>query len=275
MAISEGAGLSRIQGPLRTERDQFIYRSYIALGQYDPVISEVRDDMATPLQACRLLAMYLGKPENKDIVLTTLEVFLQDPESGNNPTLGVIAATIYLHEGELKKACQAVHQGVTLEQLIMLVQIYLRLGRPDLAMEQARQMGRVDEDASLTQLALAWTYLATGGSRMSEAAYIFEELMDKFSPSVMLLNGAACAKMKMGQYEAAESHLVDAASKNQNDADTLVNLIACYQHLDKPEDFTNRYINQLKMIAPTHPYVQSLATVEGAFQRVAESYAVA
>ncbi|CAM9612101.1 unnamed protein product, partial [Heterosigma akashiwo] len=53
-----------------------------------------------------------------------------------------------------------------------------------------------------------------------------------------------------------------------------VNLIACYQHLDKPADFTQRFVNQLKSVAPNHPYVQSLATVEGAFERVAANYSL-
>jgi len=34
-----------------------------------------------------------------------------------------------------------------------------------------------------------------------------------------------------------------------------------------------RYINQLKAVAPRHPLVQQLATVEGAFTRVSASYA--
>jgi len=275
MALSEGSGLSRLSGNLKAEKDVFMYRSYIALGQYDVVLNEVRDDMSPALQACRLLAMYLGQPDSKEIVLITLADWLQDQTNGNDATLRVIAATVYLHEGDLRKACRAVIQGSTLQQALVLVQIYIRLGRPDMATDQAKKMQRADEDAPLTQLALAWSHLATGGSRASEAAYIFEELMAKFAASPLLLAGAAAARMAMGQWDTAETHLVQAASKNQNDPDTLVNLIACYQHLDKPEEFRNRYINQLKATAPTHPYVLSLTTVEGAFERVAANYALA
>mmetsp|Transcript_5985 Transcript_5985/g.9687 ORF Transcript_5985/g.9687 Transcript_5985/m.9687 type:complete len:296 (+) Transcript_5985:81-968(+) len=275
MALSEGAGLGRLPNQqLKVERDEFLYRSYIALGQYSVVLSEVKDNAPPQLQACRLLATYLSQPESKEIVLMTLSEWLQDAGSMNNPTVQVAAATVYLHEGDLKKALQAVHQGVTLEQLALQVQVYLRLGRADLAGEAARGMARADEDAALAQLAAAWCHAAAGGERAGEAALVFEELMDKFAPSPLLLNGAAAARARLGQWQAAEHHLVQALSKSQNDPDTLVNLIACYQHLDKPADFTQRYVNQLKSVAPNHPYVQSLATVEGAFERVAANYSL-
>lgn len=66
-----------------------------------------------------------------------------------------------------------------------------------------------------------------------------------------------------------------AISKSQNDADTLVNLICCCRHLDKPASFVDRYINQLKTSHPQHPYVQALANAETAFDRVAATFAVA
>ncbi|CAN0038754.1 unnamed protein product, partial [Ectocarpus sp. 4 AP-2014] len=55
----------------------------------------------------------------------------------------------------------------------------------------------------------------------------------------------------------------------------LVNLICVCRHLDKPASFVDRYINQLKTAHPQHPYVQSLANAESAFDRVAATFAVA
>lgn len=43
LAIAEGSGLGRLPEKLRVERDEFIYRSYIALGQYSIVLGEVRE----------------------------------------------------------------------------------------------------------------------------------------------------------------------------------------------------------------------------------------
>lgn len=47
------------------ERDCLVYRSYIAQGSYQLVISEIDNSAPTPLQAVKLLALYLSSPENK------------------------------------------------------------------------------------------------------------------------------------------------------------------------------------------------------------------
>ncbi|CAN0459172.1 unnamed protein product, partial [Hapterophycus canaliculatus] len=45
---------------------------------------------------------------------------------------------------------------------------------------QVRVLQQADEDATLTQLVIAWVHLAQGGKRYQEAAYIFDELIDKY-----------------------------------------------------------------------------------------------
>ncbi|KAF3548704.1 hypothetical protein DY000_02001848 [Brassica cretica] len=55
------------------ERDCLVFRSYIALGSYQLVISEIDEAAATPLQAVKLLAMYLSSPDNKIMDIIELE----------------------------------------------------------------------------------------------------------------------------------------------------------------------------------------------------------
>jgi coatomer protein complex subunit epsilon len=55
------------------ERDCLVYRSYIALGSFQLVISEIDSSAATPLQAVKLLALYLSSPDNKVLFFSSSE----------------------------------------------------------------------------------------------------------------------------------------------------------------------------------------------------------
>ena len=51
------------------------------------------------------------------------------------------------------------------------------MDRPDLATKQVRLMQQADEDATLTQLALAWTYLASGGKKLQVCGHSFSKIV--------------------------------------------------------------------------------------------------
>ena len=55
--------------------------------------------------------------------------------------------------------------------------------------------------------------LQGGGTKAQEAAYIYEELIDKYGSSATLLNGLAVSKMQQGLHEEAETHLHEALTK--------------------------------------------------------------
>lgn len=120
------------------------------------------------------------------------------------------------------------------------MQLYLRIFRVDLAQKQLKTMKSLDEDSALTMLATAWVHMAPGQAKAQEAVYIYEELIDKYGSSTMLLNGLAVSKMHLGLFEEAEVALQEALTKNGSDPDTLANLIVVAHHLHRSADVIKR-----------------------------------
>ena len=275
-AVQEAQALTHVSGDIAVDRDVLMYRSYCGLKQYNVVLDEVADDAPTPMLAVKLLANFLNSDESDhEVILLQLKEWQGDPSHGNNPTLQLIASVIYTEKGMFKEALQAIRHCTTLEMYGMMVHIFLRMSRPDLAEKMLKTMSQIDEDSSMTQLASAWVHMAQGGSKYQEALYLFQELQEKTAPTTMLLNAQAVANMHMRNFEAAESLLVEALSKDSRDATTLANLVTCHQHLGKTNraDVVKRYTTQLKREAPGHGTVQGLDTVSAAFDRIAAGFA--
>ena len=57
LAINEANGLNRLPSHLTTEKEEYVYRSYLALGQHHIILNEIKDGTNTPisLQAIKLL----------------------------------------------------------------------------------------------------------------------------------------------------------------------------------------------------------------------------
>lgn len=94
----------------------------------------------------------------------------------------------------------------------MLVQLYLKMFRLDLAQKQLKTMKAIDEDSVLTMLASAWVNMHTDG-KYQDAVYVYEELIDKYSGSTTLLTGLAVCKMHLGLFDEAEAALMEGLSK--------------------------------------------------------------
>lgn len=252
------------------ERDFLVFRSYIALGSHHLVINEIHDSSPTPLQAVKLLALYLSSPDNKESVISNLKEWLSDPAMANIPSLKLIAGIIFMHEQDYNEALKHTNVGGTMELHALNVQIYLKMHRVDHAEKQLKIMQQIDEDHTLTQLANAWQNLAVGGSKIQEAYLIFQDFSEKFPMTGLILNGKAVCCMHMGNFDEAESLLLEALNKDAKDAETLSNLIVCCLHLSKP---TTRYLSQLKVTHPEHMFVKRLSGAEESFERALQSVA--
>ncbi|KAF5811249.1 putative coatomer, epsilon subunit, tetratricopeptide-like helical domain superfamily [Helianthus annuus] len=250
------------------ERDCLVYRSYIALGSYQLVINEVDSSAATPLQAVKLLALYLFSPDNKESAISSIKEWLGDAAIGNNPILRLIAGTIFMHEQDYNEALKYTNAGGTMELYALNVHIFLKMNRSDYAEKQLRVMQQIDEDHTLTQLATAWLNLAVGGSKIQEAYLIFQDFSEKYQMTSLILNGKAVCCMHMGNFDEAESFLLEALNKDAKDRETLANLVVCCLHLGKP---SARFLSQLKLSDPEHMLVKRGLTAEENFDRAMQT----
>ncbi|KAE8723422.1 Coatomer subunit epsilon-2 [Hibiscus syriacus] len=252
------------------ERDCLVYRSYIALGSYQLVINEIDSSAATPLQAVKLLAQYLSNPHDKESIIASLKEWLADPAIGNNATLRLIAGIIFMHEEDYSEALKHTNAGGTMELHALNVQIFIKMHRSDYAEKQLRVMQQIDEDHTLTQLENAWLNLAVGGSKIQEAYLIFQDFSEKYPMTGLILNGKAVCCMHMGNFDEAETLLLEALNKDAKDPETLANLVVCSLHLGKS---SSRFLSQLKLTHPEHILVKRASSAEDSFERAVQSVA--
>ncbi|KAL5794167.1 hypothetical protein ACOSP7_002761 [Xanthoceras sorbifolium] len=252
------------------ERDCLVYRSYISLGSYQLVINEIDASAATALQAVKLLALYLSSPDNKESTISSLKEWLADSAIGNNSNLRLIAGIIFTHEEDFNEALKHTYTGGTMELHALNIQIFLKMHRSDYAEKQLRIMQQIDEDHTLTQLANAWLNLSVGGSKIQEAYLIFQDFSEKYPMTGLILNGKAVCCMHMGQFDEAETLLLEALNKDAKDPETLANLVVCSLHLGKS---SSRYLSQLKLSNPDHILVKRTSSAEDNFERAVASVA--
>lgn len=253
------------------ERDVFLYRAYIAQRKFRVVLDEINNSSPLDLQPLKTLAEYFAFPNRREAILTELDRAANNAAAENHNFM-IVAATIYYHEKNLESALRILHNTDHLECLALTLQIYLKMDRLDLARKELKAMQDKDDDATLTQLAQAWVNISSGGEKLQDAYYIFQEMIDKHSSTSMLLNGQATCFIGQAKYEEAENALQESLDKDSNNPDTLINMIVLSQHMGKPPEVANRYLSQLKDSNLDHPFVKEYLQKEVEFQRLRKQY---
>ncbi|GAB0093303.1 Coatomer subunit epsilon [Sergentomyia squamirostris] len=252
------------------EKDIFLYRSYIGQKQYGVVLDEVRKD--SDLYPIRLIAEYFTEPDRRQVLVQQVDEYVEKNQGSLDLVWIITAGTIYFNEG-LYENCLSV-AGDDLESLTLSIQCLLKLNRVDLAKKTYDTMQKTDEDATLTQLALAWIFMEVGGEKLQDAFYIFQEFSDKYSPTVQLLNGQAVCQIGQEKYEEAEATLREALNRDPNNYDTLINLMALAQQQEETGwEIPQRYLTQLRENYRDSPFIREYTKKEADFNTLSSQYA--
>ncbi|KAE8700783.1 Coatomer subunit epsilon-1 [Hibiscus syriacus] len=148
--------------------------------------------------------------------LSNLHVYKQIGSSGTSDEVIVLSAFRHVLNVHIFKK---MHRSEYAERHLMVMQqidedhtlTQLAIAWLNLAMQ-------IDEDHTLTQLANAWLNLAMGGSKIQEAYMIVQDFSEKYPMTGSILKGKADAK----------------------DPETLAKLVVCNLHLDKS---SSRYLS--------------------------------
>jgi len=280
-AIAEAETLTRLKtDQLKLEKECYVYRSYCGLGQYKKILKEINDSSSTPLPllGIRYFALYFADPNNKTIVLNQLETWAHDVTASSTPLIQILSAIIYLQEGAYTPALKAVHTGTTLEALALMIQIYIRMDRLDLAEKTLKLLQEKDDENSLYQISAATLSLLIGGTdRYNEGYSLYQELQQRYGDEISgPANGLAAACICLHRYDDAEKILTELLNRETNNninIDTRINWLSLFANTNRSNtDTANKYVQQLTSIAPGHPYVSALTIAENSFDRLASSF---
>ncbi|VDO78468.1 unnamed protein product, partial [Onchocerca flexuosa] len=94
-------------------------------------------------------------------------------------------------------------------------------------------MQEIDEDATITQLAFAWVNMALGKDKLKDVFYAYQEMIDKYGATPLLLVAQSSSLIQQQKYQEAEKLLLEALQRDANNAEAIINLIVVSQYLGK------------------------------------------
>ncbi|KAJ5074494.1 coatomer subunit epsilon [Anaeramoeba ignava] len=274
-AIAEGETLENLSQEQELERNYYLYRCYLAIGNYQTVLDEIKENSPSSLLIIKLFASLLSDFDSKKAdVLDTLDKWKKLNENQSDEMFKIIAAHIFCNCGDIDEALRIIHNAKSLEALALRVQLLLLIHRQDIALQELKNLQKIDDDATLTQLATAWINLEEGSEKIKNAKYIFHELSEKYGATHSLLNGKAVCEMKMGNFEEAEKLLIEALEKKPNDPTTFSNYVCCIQHLPKSDELIQRQINKMQHLDKSHFIISSYNRLSEEFDKLANEFKI-
>ncbi|PWN53060.1 hypothetical protein IE53DRAFT_384496 [Violaceomyces palustris] len=195
-------------------------------------------------------------------------------------TIRCCAATAMFIDGDSEGALETLGVGDgtsrEIECVALGVHILLSINRPDLAQKEYLAARTWAEDSLLIQLIEAWLGLAKGGRASQQAYYVYDELAQNPSNSgsaniVNSMVGKAIAMASNGDYKGAKKELEEAGKLDPRNAHVLANKAALANHFTTTtsQDPAADYLEDLRSLAPHHPLLVELDSLERTFDQVA------
>ncbi|CAH2049097.1 unnamed protein product, partial [Iphiclides podalirius] len=271
-AINEAQSVNPTSPLVTLHRDAFLYRSYIAQGNYRIVLQELKnaDPLLLPLKT---LVDYLSPGANKPAIVADIDARVAKGTELTNDIFILVAATIYYHEENYEAALKILHGAESLELRAFTLQCLLAMNRPDLAKKQLKLLQDIEDDGTLTQLAQAWLNLSQGGPGVQDAHYSIMELSERLGslgagPAAV---GAAAAASR-GMWEEAEQMLTEAQTRAPQQPELLLGLAVTAAHAGKSPEVSSRYLAQLLDSHPEHPFCREYSAKANEMKRLAAQY---
>jgi coatomer protein complex subunit epsilon len=247
---------------IKLERDIFLYRAYIAMGKSNIVLSEIPEKSSSEvLKAIRRLALYFSDSKHRQTVFEQVKKEYEDATIVEDYAL-LINGLILLQGKAYDSAICVFERSELLEAKALAVQSLLKINRVDLALKMLKKMQEIDEDATVTQLCLAWLYLCSGKEKLQDAFYIYQELIDKYGATSNLLISQATTLIMRGKNQEAEALISQAEERDGASAAVLINQYYVYSSLRKSDEILNRTLKQLKLEYPDDDFVKDYVEQE-------------
>ncbi|KAI6191724.1 Coatomer subunit epsilon [Aphelenchoides bicaudatus] len=170
--VKEAQKVSSRTEEIKHERDLFLYRAYIALGKSNMVLSEIPDGNSNEsLKALRRLALYFSDSKHRQPVFEQVKKDYENATTVDDYAL-LFNGLVLLQGKAYDSAICVFERSNLLEAKALAVQGLLKINRMDLALKMLKKMQEIDEDATVTQLCLAWLYLCSGKEKLQDAFYM-------------------------------------------------------------------------------------------------------
>eukprot|EP01084_Bolivina_argentea_P172543 298901_1 len=286
----EYKNLNNLTGMKAKERDSYLCRSLIAQRRFKEA-SKLAKGESSPIAGVKQLLLYkqATSSDTKEIIIDKLREYIKEGSYLENNTFCIIASEIFIENLMYREALELVininnrNSDENLEKLLQETQIYLKIGRPDLAQKSVQKMQELEDDDAITQIANISLCLFHGGyQKVNDANELIEDLISANNPTIQLINMQCVANMHLKNWTEAwklckqSRDLAKQLQTNNKHFEistaTLINSITCLQNLNKGQEVIPKLLDQLHKINPNHKYLKNKQNMEALFDKSAKNF---